>query len=146
MFCKAIKAVSLEEAIEKLKKSNIKDCLSMGPEYQIFVNGNKTMVVDKYGRMGVSKCHPDDEFDISTGFKVALNNLEANYHRPDYDERCLLLLAKELGCEWVMRSEESDLLMLYDQNRNIDLTLESDNRLAWLKDEKEYTIENLLER
>lgn len=146
MFCKAIKAESLEEAIEKLKKSNVKDCLSMVPEYQIFVNGNKTMVVDKYGRRGVSKCHPDDEFDISTGFKVALNDLEGSYHRPDYDERCLLLLAKELGCEYVMRSKDVDLLMLYSKSRNTDLTLESDNRFAWLKDEKEYTIENLLER
>ncbi len=146
MFCKAIKAVDLEEAIEKLKKSNIKDCLSMVPEYQIFVNGNKTMVVDKYGRRGVSKCHPDDEFDISTGFKVALNDLEGSYHKPDYDERCLLLLAEELGCEYVMRSESANLLMLYSENRDIDLSLEHDLRLNWLKDEKEYTIENLLER
>lgn len=146
MFCKAIKAESLEEAIEKLKKSNVKDCFSVVPEYQIFVNGNKTMVVDKYGRRGVSKCHPDDEFDTIEGIKVAIENLMENTHPLAQSERELLLLAKELGCEYVMRSESANLLMLYSENRDIDLSLEYDLRLDWLKDEKEYTIENLLER
>ena len=146
MFCKAIKAESLEEAIEKLKKSNIKDCLSMVPEYQIFVNGNKTMVVDKYGRRGISKCHPDDEFDTIEGIRVAIENLTENTHPLAQSERELLLLAKELGCEYVMRSKSANLLMLYSENRDIDLSLEYDLRLDWLKDEKEYTIENLLER
>jgi hypothetical protein len=144
MFCKAIKAESLEEAIEKLKKSNIKDCLSVVPEYQIFVNGNKTMVVDKYGRRGVARCHPDDKFDIVKGFEQALYNLRITNKILLPEERELLLTAKYLGCEEIGKIDE--FLMLYNKDRTIDLTLENDDRFSWLTEGNNYSIDDLLER
>lgn len=144
MFCKAIKAESLEEAIEKLKKSNIKDCLSVVPEYQIFVNGNKTTIIDKYGRMGISRCHPDDKFDIVKGFEQALYNLRITNKILLPEERELLLTAKYLGCEEIGKIDE--FLMLYNKDRTIDLTLENDDRFSWLTEGNNYSIDDLLER
>ena len=43
----------------------------------IITNTNKVIILDKEnGRKGMSKCHPDDEFDIVKGFDLAWSRLK----------------------------------------------------------------------
>ena len=60
----------------------------------IFVKGNK-VIAKKDGKVGIAKCSPEDEFDIFTGAKLAIDRLEEkckpygwlkegmSYYRPD---------------------------------------------------------------
>lgn len=144
MFCKVVKANNFSEALEKLEKSDIGKCMNLLPDYQIKIEGNKTTIVDKYGRIGISRCHPDDKFDIVKGFEQALYNLRITNKILLPEERELLLTAKYLGCEEIGKIDE--FLMLYNKDRTIDLTLENDDRFSWLTEGNNYSIDNLLER
>lgn len=42
---------------------------------EIIVNGNK-VIAKKDGKVGVAKCSPEDEFDIFTGTRLAIDRLE----------------------------------------------------------------------
>lgn len=42
---------------------------------EIIVNGNKT-IAKKDGKVGIAKCSPEDEFDIFTGTRLAIDRLE----------------------------------------------------------------------
>lgn len=42
---------------------------------EIIVNGNK-VIAKKDGKVGVAKCSPEDEFDIFTGVRLAIDRLE----------------------------------------------------------------------
>lgn len=45
---------------------------------EIIVDGNKT-IAKKDGNVGIAKCSPEDEFDIFTGARIAIDRLEEKY-------------------------------------------------------------------
>lgn len=57
---------------------------NMAPEYlegdyRLTIKGNNTLVVsDDDGNSAVAKCHPDDEFDIGAGVRVAMEKLKGS--------------------------------------------------------------------
>ena len=58
---------------------------NMAPEYlegnyRLTIKGSNTLVVsDDDGNSAVAKCHPDDEFDIGAGVKVAMEKLKGPF-------------------------------------------------------------------
>lgn len=48
-------------------------------DYRLTIKGNCTLVVsDDDGNSAVAKCHPDDEFDVGAGVKVAMEKLKGS--------------------------------------------------------------------
>lgn len=46
-------------------------------DYRLTIKGSNTLVVsDDDGNSAVAKCHPDDEFDIGAGVRVAMEKLK----------------------------------------------------------------------
>lgn len=63
----------------------------------IKVEGNKTTVTLPDGRFGVSRCNPCDKFDIITGIRVALDDIERKSKKLSDKERMLLSTAILMG-------------------------------------------------
>ena len=51
-------------------------------KYEITVEGNTVTVTDDNGNIGVAKCSPEDEFNLSTGISLAIERLrwKPNHH------------------------------------------------------------------
>jgi len=45
-------------------------------KYAVIVEGNTVTVTDDEGNIGVAKCSPEDEFNLSTGISLAIDRLK----------------------------------------------------------------------
>lgn len=119
----------------------------------IKVEGNKTIVTLPDGRIGVSRCNPCDKFDIITGIRVALDDIEKKSRKLTDEEKMYLKVAKKAGAEYVIRehfvASEDDIYFTfdvddYDDVNNCALMISDDEVFNWLEDEKFYDIDTLL--
>lgn len=122
---------------------------------KIEVKDGKTTVTLNDGRVGVARCNPCDKFDIITGIRVALDDIEKKSRKLTDDEKMYLKVAKKAGADYVVRKHffgafKDDIYFTFDVDDDYDdvenyvLTISDDEVFNWLEDEKFYDIDTLL--
>lgn len=118
------------------------------PTTSIKVEGNKTTVTLPDGRVGVSRCNPCDKFDIITGVRVALDDIERKSRMLTEDEKMYLKVAQKAGATYVSVSKYSgrknDISFTRSDYELDVLSIEDDNLFNWLEPDKYHNIESLL--
>ena len=121
------------------------------PTTSIKVEGNKTTVTLPDGRTGVSRCNPCDKFDIITGIRVALDDIERKSRRLSDEEKMYLKVAQKAGGRYVRvdqytQSVNDVWFTTYegDDDEYVVLHIEDDNIFNWLEPNKFHNIESLL--
>ena len=114
------------------------------PTTSIKVEGNKTTVTLPDGRVGVSRCNPCDKFDIITGIRVALDDIEKKSRKLNTVEKILLNAAMSSGCTEI---EIDDLCVNFHKpSDNYTMSYNNDDIDAfdWLEKHSRYSIMKLL--
>ena len=121
------------------------------PTTSIKVEGNKTTVTLPDGRVGVSRCNPCDKFDIITGVRVALDDIEKKSRKLTEDEKMYLKVAQKAGGRYVKLdkyySSTNDVWFTNcedDDDESVVLHIEDDNIFNWLNPNEYYNINLLL--
>ena len=121
------------------------------PTTSIKVEGNKTTVTLPDGRVGVSRCNPCDKFDIITGIRVALDDIEKKTRKLTEDEKLYLKVAQKAGGRYVKLDKyynsTNDAWFTNcedDDDEYVVLHIEDDNIFNWLEPNKFYNINLLL--
>lgn len=113
----------------------------------IKVEGNKTTVTLPDGRVGVSRCNPCDKFDIITGIRVALDDIEKKSRKLSILEKQLITTALNLGAKNVTLytyTEDSNVVEFTDDNYNVLMEVQLDNVFDWLENRKKISIEKVI--
>lgn len=114
---------------------------------KVEVADNKTTVTLDDGRVGVARCCPEDKFDVVTGIRVALDNLEKKYRKLTELENEILKLGKLTGATHITFTDfGEDGTSVELQNDNYDTCVFVYDTIAfnWLDDEVTYSIDQLL--
>lgn len=121
------------------------------PTTSIKVEGNKTTVTLPDGRVGVSRCNPCDKFDIITGVRVALDDIEKASWKLTDEEKMYLKVARKAGGNYVRVAKHervlNDICFKIDTDEDYYdcvLEIEDDNLFNKLVSCKLYEIETLL--
>ena len=121
------------------------------PTTSIKVEGNKTTVTLPDGRFGVSRCNPCDKFDIITGVRVALDDIEKKSRKLTEDEKMYLKVAQKAGGRYVKLdkyySSTNDVWFTNcedDDDESVVLHIEDDNIFNWVNPNEYYNINLLL--
>lgn len=121
------------------------------PTASIKVEGNKTTVTLPDGRTGVSRCNPCDKFDIITGIRVALDDIEKKSRMLTDEEKMYLKVAQKAGGRYVKLDKyynsTNDVWFTDcedDDDEYVVLYIEDDNIFNWLNPNEYYNINLLL--
>lgn len=136
-----------KEALRQVRKWVDKELGETTPS--IKVDGYKTIVTLPDGRVGVARCNPCDKFDIITGIRIALDDIERKSIKLNDEEKMCLKVAKKAGAKYIRivkyKTSINDVYMSETQgSENIVLRLEDDNMFLWLDEHKYYDIDTLL--
>lgn len=117
-------------------------------------NDRETKITLPDGRVGVSRCNPCDKFDLITGIRVALDDLEKKSRKLTDEEKMYLKVAKKAGADYVnvhkYENSKNDIHFCFynylacDDDDNQVLYIEDDNLFNWLKNHEFYNIDKLL--
>ena len=69
-------------------------------EYKLIVEDPYVTLISPDGKTAIAKCHPDDEFDVFEGIRVAATKLEALEAEITDKEANVLLALYDLGCDY----------------------------------------------
>lgn len=117
------------------------------PTTSIKVEGNKTTVTLPDGRIGVSRCNPCDKFDIITGVRVALDDIDKKSRKLSLVERQLITTALNLGAKNITLytyPEDTNVVEFTDDNYNVLMDVQLDDVFDWLEDRKKISIEKVI--
>lgn len=114
---------------------------------KVEVKDNKTIVILDDGRVGVARCNPCDKFDIVTGIRVALDDIERKSRKLSRLEKQIIQTALDIGAKTIK-------LLTYDDNTDIVVFLndvdheimgvEVEDSFDWLEPGKKYVINELI--
>lgn len=114
---------------------------------KVEVKDNKTTVTLDDGRVGVARCNPCDKFDIVTGIRVALDDIERKSRKLSILEKQIIQTALDIGAKTIK-------LLTYDDNTDIVVFLndvdheimgvEVEDSFDWLEPGKKYVINELI--
>ena len=111
--------------------------------YTIRVEDNKTTVITPDGKCATAKCHPDDDFDVVEGFRVAIEKIEEQNRKLTDKEKAILNALKLLNVdEFYVRD---DALKGYTDDGDITLSIDEDD-FKWCEEYEEYAVKELLEK
>lgn len=100
-FC--VEAKDYAEAFEKwIKGLTVAKEEENRPDYTVKIEGNKTTVTTKDGKVGVARCNPEDRFDVAEGIRVALEHIEMSNIELSLEVTALLKLMKNCGVITIM--------------------------------------------
>lgn len=108
----------------------------------IKVENNKTTVTLPDGRFGVSRCNPCDKFDIITGIRVALDDIERKSKKLSEKEKMLLSTAVLIGGTHIC-VEDGDILISDEEDYTI-ICCARDGMFDFIQPCEEYSITQLL--
>lgn len=115
---------------------------------KVEVKDNKTTVTLDDGRVGVARCNPCDKFDIVTGIRVALDDIERKSRKLSILEKQIIQTAFDIGAQKIMLhryDEDTNVIMfLSDKNEQL-MMIQHDEAFDWLDHGKEYVIKELIE-
>ena len=114
---------------------------------KVEVKDNKTTVTLDDGRVGVARCNPCDKFDIVTGIRVALDDIERKSRKLNTLEKQMIQTALDIGAKTIQ-------LLTYDDDTNVVVFLndvdhaimgvEVEDSFDWLEPRKKYDIKELI--
>lgn len=118
------------------------------PTTSIKVEGNKTIVTLPDGRVGVSRCNPCDKFDIITGIRVALDDIEKKSKKLTEFERRIITVAQDIGAEtvYVMHYGKGAKNTVNFDNAIKDtlISIEHESAFDWVEDREYVSIGKIL--
>lgn len=113
---------------------------------KVEVKDNKTTVTLDDGRVGVARCNPCDKFDIVTGIRVALDDIERKSRKLSTLEKQLIQIALDIGAKTIqllINDDCTDVVFLNDVDHEI-MGVEVEDSFDWLEPGKKYVIKELI--
>ena len=113
---------------------------------KVEVKDNKTTVTLDDGRVGVARCNPCDKFDIVTGIRVALDDIERKYKKLSTLEKQIIQIALDIGAKTIQlltNDDCTDVVFLNDVDHEI-MGVEVKDSFDWLEPRKKYDIKELI--
>lgn len=136
--------IGIEEALDKLQKWLNKE---RGiNSIKVEVKDNKTTVTLDDGRVGVARCNPCDKFDIVTGIRVALDDIERKSRKLSTLEKQIIQIALDIGAKTIQlltNDDYTDVVFLNDVDHEI-MGVEVEDSFDWLEPGKKYVIKELI--
>jgi hypothetical protein len=131
--------------ITKLDKKSI-DLLDMLNEkvYTVKVQCDRTTVITPEGKMATAKCHPDDDFDVVEGFRVAMEKIKRQDIKLNQKERDILNAIVMLGGTSFYINDEHYLIADFD-DESVYVSIEEDD-FKWCEEYEDYNVKELLEQ
>ena len=113
--------------------------------YTVRVEDDNTTVITPDGKMATAKCHPDDEFDIVEGFRVALEKIKELDRKLTSSEKKMLDALVVLNCETISVDCDKDLCCDFKSGGVMYLDI-ADGDFEWLTVDTYYDPKELLEK
>lgn len=113
---------------------------------KVEVKDNKTTVTLDDGRVGVARCNPCDKFDIVTGIRVALDDIERKSRKLSTLEKQIIQIALDIGAKTIQlltNDDYTDVVFLNDVDHEI-MGVEVEDSFDWLEPGKKYVIKELI--
>lgn len=113
---------------------------------KVEVKDNKTTVTLDDGRVGVARCNPCDKFDIVTGIRVALDDIERKSRKLSILEKQIIQTALDIGAKTIQlltNDDCTDVVFLNDVDHEI-MGVEVEGSFDWLEPGKKYVIKELI--
>ena len=113
---------------------------------KVEVKDNKTTVTLDDGRVGVARCNPCDKFDIVTGIRVALDDIERKSRKLSILEKQIIQTALDIGAKTIQlltNDDCTDVVFLNDVDHEI-MGVEVEDSFDWLEPGKKYVINELI--
>ena len=113
---------------------------------KVEVKDNKTTVTLDDGRVGVARCNPCDKFDIVTGIRVALDDIERKSRKLSILEKQIIQIALDIGAKTIQlltNDDCTDVVFLNDVDHEI-MGVEVEDSFDWLEPGKKYVIKELI--
>ena len=113
---------------------------------KVEVKDNKTTVTLDDGRVGVARCNPCDKFDIVTGIRVALDDIERKSRKLSTLEKQIIQTALDIGAKTIQlltNDDCTDVVFLNDVDHEIMGVVVEDS-FDWLEPGKKYVIKELI--
>ena len=113
---------------------------------KVEVKDNKTTVTLDDGRVGVARCNPCDKFDIVTGIRVALDDIERKSRKLSTLEKQMIQIALDIGAKTIQLltyDDCADVVFLNDVDHEI-MGVEVEDSFDWLEPGKKYVIKELI--
>lgn len=113
---------------------------------KVEVKDNKTTVTLDDGRVGVARCNPCDKFDIVTGIRVALDDIERKSRKLSTLEKQIIQTALDIGAKTIQlltNDDCTDVVFLNDVDHEI-MGVEVEDSFDWLEPGKKYVIKELI--
>ena len=113
---------------------------------KVEVKDNKTTVTLDDGRVGVARCNPCDKFDIVTGIRVALDDIERKSRKLSTLEKQMIQIALDIGAKTIQlltNDDCTDVVFLNDVDHEI-MGVEVEGLFDWLEPGKKYVIKELI--
>ena len=113
---------------------------------KVEVKDNKTTVTLDDGRVGVARCNPCDKFDIVTGIRVALDDIERKSRKLSTLEKQMIQTALDIGAKTIQlltNDDCTDVVFLNDVDHEI-MGVEVEDSFDWLEPGKKYVINELI--
>ena len=144
--CVGVDAPDFKTAYEEFRKHmlNIFGDKSETNTYTVRVDDNKTTVITPDGKVATAKCHPDDDFDVVEGFRVALEKIEEQNRKLTQKEKDILNSIIVLGGYSFYIDEDHDLIVEFDdESIYVDI---DDDVFKWCEAFEDYNPKELLEK
>ena len=113
---------------------------------KVEVKDNKTTVTLDDGRVGVARCNPCDKFDIVTGIRVALDDIERKSRKLSTLEKQIIQIALDIGAKTIQlltNDDCTDVVFLNDVDHEI-MGVEVEDSFDWLEPGKKYVMKELI--
>ena len=114
---------------------------------KVEVKDNKTTVTLDDGRVGVARCNPCDKFDIVTGIRVALDDIERKSRKLSILEKQIIQTALDIGAQKIILykyDEDTNVIVFLSDKNEAVMIIQHDEAFDWLDNEKEYVINELI--
>lgn len=113
---------------------------------KVEVKDNKTTVTLDDGRVGVARCNPCDKFDIVTGIRVALDDIERKSRKLSTLEKQIIQIALDIGAKTIQlltNDDCTDVVFLNDVDHEI-MGVKVEGSFDWLEPGKKYVIKEMI--
>lgn len=114
---------------------------------KVEVKDNKTTVTLDDGRVGVARCNPCDKFDIVTGIRVALDDIERKSRKLSILEKQIIQIALDIGAKTIKLltyDDDTDIVVFLNDVDHEIMGVEVEDSFDWLEPGKKYVIKELI--
>lgn len=114
--------------------------------YTVRVDGRNVTVITPDGKKATAKCHPDDDFDLAEGVRIALEKIERKEHKLTEKEWEILNFLDAIDCDTMYINKGCQVCGKNDEKEIVELSGDSVKDLFdWLEDFEDYDLDELME-